>query len=100
MARGLAARNAKAAGLGPLQVLAELLPGDRAHVHLVGPVRETQRAHTGVHLSEREVVAHTRATMYLNRAIDDPQRDARGDHLDGGDLGTRAAGADVVDHPG
>jgi hypothetical protein len=83
-----------------VEVLAELLAGDGADVDLVRAVGDAQGAQAGVHAREREVLAHAAGAMHLDGAVDDVQRDARRDDLDGRDLPARALRAVLVDEVG
>src|SRR4051794_40047129 len=62
---------------------AKLTSGDGALVHLIGSVGEAQGAGVGPHGGEGEVAADAAAAVSLDGAVDDVQRHAGGDDLDG-----------------
>ena len=58
-------------------------------MNLVRPVREAQDARRQIHLSEREVVAHPRATPHLDGPVDHTVVSRGYEHLDRRDGGAR-----------
>src|SRR5436189_146955 len=73
-----------------VQIRPQLPAGQRALVHLVGPVREPQRAGGCPQMRQREVLADPGGTMRLDRPVDHPLGHRRCRHLDRLDLGVRA----------
>src|SRR6266851_719551 len=82
------------------EVTAQFAAGQRALVHLVGAVGETQRAGGGPQVGEREVLADTGRTVRLDRFVDHPLGHRRGGDLDGLDLGVGALVPRRVHEPG
>src|SRR5215475_7251137 len=81
-------------------VAAELAPGERALVHLVGPVGEAERAGAGPQVRQRRVLADPHRTVRLDGLVQHPLGHRRGDDLDGLDLPVRALVPDRVHQPG
>ena len=66
---------------------------------LVGTVGDAESTRGGVHRSQRNVLAHTRSPVHLDRVVDDLTGDPRCDDLDGRDLGRCLSRSDGVDEP-
>src|SRR5579875_1892392 len=80
-------------------VRSELTAGQRALVHLVGPVGEPQGPRAGPQMREREVLADPGRAVRLDRLVDHPLGHRWGHDLDGLDLGVRALVAHRVHQP-
>src|SRR3984893_17780497 len=85
---------------GSVCILPKSRSGKGAFMALVRPVRQPQRANTGIGLGEPRLVGDTGPAVRLNRVVDDLQRHVGGRHLDHGDLELRGLVADLVHHVG
>jgi hypothetical protein len=74
------------------KVLGQLVPRHGAQVHLVGPVHQAQGAAPGPQGGQRRVGRQAHGAKDLHGAVHHALLQARGHHLDGGDLGTHLPG--------